>query len=88
MAQVTIPWNSGTGNIVLTFTGQGNATVIVSSDDNSLDTERSQAITVKTLDGSIQRKVTITQAAGPNFKTKDGERVRLKDGNYLNIRID
>lgn len=88
MAQVTIPWNSGTGNIVLTFTGQGNATVIVSSDDNSLDTERSQAITIKTLDGSIQRRVTITQAAGPNFKTKDGERVRLKDGNYLNIRID
>lgn len=88
MAQVTIPWNSGSGNIVLTFTGQGNATVIVSSDDNSLDTERSQAITVKTLDGSIQRRVTITQAAGPNFKTKDGERVRLKDGNYLNIRID
>ena len=88
MAQVTIPWNSGTGNIVLTFTGQGNDTVIVSSDDNSLDTERSQAITVKTLDGSIQRRVTITQAAGPNFKTKDGERVRLKDGNYLNIRID
>lgn len=88
MAQVTIPWNSGTGNIVLTFTGQGNATVIVSSDDNSLDTERSQAIWVKTLDGSIQRRVTITQAAGPNFKTKDGERVRLKDGNYLNIRID
>ena len=88
MAKVTIPWNSGTGNIVLTFTGQGNATVIVSSDDNSLDTERSQAITVKTLDGNIQRRVTITQAAGPNFKTKDGERVRLKDGNYLNIRID
>ena len=88
MAQVTIPWNSGTGNIVLTFTGQGNATVIVSSDDNSLDTERSQAITVKTLDGTIQRRVTITQAAGPNFKTKDGERVRLKDGNYLNIKID
>lgn len=88
MAQVTIPWNSGTGNIVLTFTGQGNATVIVSSDDNSLDTERSQAITVKTLDGNIQRRVTITQAAGPNFKTKDGERVRLKDGNYLNIKID
>jgi len=88
MAQVTIPWNSGTGNIVLIFTGQGNATVIVSSDDNSLDTERSQAITVKTLDGSIQRRVTITQAAGPNFKTKDGERVRLKDSNYLNIRID
>ncbi len=88
MAQVTIPWNSGTGNIVMTFTGQGNDTVIVSSDDNSLDTERSQAITVKTLDGSIQRRVTITQAAGPNFKTKNGERVRLKDGNYLNIRID
>lgn len=88
MAQVTIPWNSGSGNIVLTFTGQGNDTVIVTSDDNSLDTERSQAITVKTLDGSIQRRVTITQAAGPNFKTKDGERVRLKDGNYLNIRID
>lgn len=88
MAQVTIPWNSGSGNIVLTFTGQGNDTVIVTSDDNSLDTERSQSITVKTLDGSIQRRLTITQAAGPNFKTKNGNRVRLKDGNYLNIRID
>lgn len=88
MAQVTIPWNSGSGNIVLTFTGQGNDTVIVTSDDNSLDTERSQSITVKTLDGSIQRRLTITQAAGPNFKTKDGHRVRLKDGDYLNIKID
>ena len=86
MAQVTIPWSTGSGNIVLTFTGQGNATVIVTSDDNSLDGARSQDITVKTVDGSVRRTVTITQAAGPNFKTSDGKRVRLSNGLYFNVK--
>ena len=86
MAQVQIPWTTGTGNITLIFTGQGNATVVVESDDNNLDVARTQDITVKTIDGSIRRTVTIGQAAGPNFKTSDGNRVRLSNGLYFNVK--
>lgn len=86
MAQVQIPWSTGTGNITLTFTGQGNATVIVTSDDNPLAVSRTQDITVKTLDGSISRTVTITQEAGPNFKTSDGNRFKLSNGLYFNVK--
>lgn len=86
MAQIQIPWSTGTGNITLTFTGQGNATVIVTSDDNPLAVSRTQNITVKTLDGSISRTVTITQEAGPNFKTSDGNRFKLSNGLYFNVK--
>ena len=86
MATVVIPWKSGNGNITLTFTGQGNNTVIVSSDDNNLDVARTQDITVKTLDGSIRRTVNITQGAGANFKTSDGKYVRLSNGLYFNVK--
>ena len=86
MAQIQIPWSTGTGNITLTFTGQGNATVIVTSDDNPLAVSRTQNITVKTLDGSISRTVTITQEAGPNFKTSDGKRFKLSNGLYFNVK--
>ena len=86
MATVTIPWSTGGGNITLTFTGQGNGTVIVSSDDNPLDVSRSQAITVKTTDNSVSRTVTITQAAGTNFRTSEGKRVKLSNNLYFNVK--
>lgn len=86
MAVVTIPWTDGTGNITLTFTGQGNSTIIVESDDNDLDVERSQDIVVKTADGSIRRTVTIVQSASPNFKTSDGKFIRLSNGLYFNVK--
>ena len=34
---ITIPWNDGPGNIVLTYTGQGNDTVVVTSDTDCID---------------------------------------------------
>ena len=86
MAQVVIPWNSGTGNITLTFNGSGDGTVTVTSDDNSLDVARSQNITVKTTDGSVRRTVTVTQAAGSNFRTSEEKRVRLSNGLYFNVK--
>lgn len=86
MAQVVIPWTTGTGNITLTFTGEGNGTVIVTSDDNSLAVERSQDVTVKTVDGTIRRTVTITQAGGSNFRTSEGKRVRFSNGLYFNVK--
>lgn len=86
MATVVIPWTNGTGNITLTFTGQGNNTVIVESDDNNLDVARTQEITVKTLNGSIRRTVSVTQNAGTNFKTSDGKNVKLSNGLYFNVK--
>jgi len=86
MAVVTIPWTDGTGNITLTFTGQGNSTIIVESDDNDLDVERSQDIVVKTVVGNVRKTVTVVQQAGVNFWTSDGKAVRLSNGLYFNVK--
>lgn len=86
MAVVTIPWTDGTGNITLTFTGQGNSTIIVESDDNDLDVERSQDIVVKTVVGNVRKTVTVVQQAGVNFRTSDGKAVRLSNGLYFNVK--
>lgn len=86
MAVVTIPWTDGTGNITLTFTGQGNSTIIVESDDNDLDVERSQDIVVKTVVGNVRKTVTVVQQAGVNFRTSDGKVVRLSNGLYFNVK--
>lgn len=63
MATKVIQWNEGTGNITLTYTGEGDGTIVVSSDQNNLSVARSQQITVKTTDGSKSQTVTISQAA-------------------------
>ena len=63
MATKVIQWNTGTGNITLTYTGEGDGTIVVSSDQNNLSVARSQQITVKTTDGSKSQTVTISQAA-------------------------
>lgn len=56
----TIPWNTGSGDIALTYNGQGNGTILVDTDDNNLFSARSQVISVKT--GSITRNITVNQA--------------------------
>lgn len=56
-----IPWNTGDGNIALTFTGQGNDSVIVDSDDNNLFSARSQVLNFS--GSGITRQVTVNQAA-------------------------
>jgi uncharacterized protein (DUF2345 family) len=88
MATKVIPWTTGTGNITLTYTGQGNGTIVVQSDDNNLDVSRSQSITVETTKGgTVSKSLTITQAAGPNFRLYGGDILRLADGNYLSVSI-
>lgn len=42
MATLTIPWNDGNGNIILTYTGQGDGTVVVQSSTDNLGEDRSQ----------------------------------------------
>ena len=79
-----IPWNSGDGSITLTYTGQGNGTISVSSDENFGDA-RQQSITIKTADGKVKKTVTIKQAATAlNLKTADGYFIKTKDGYYFN----
>lgn len=64
MATKSIAWTTGTGNITLTYTGQGDGTIAVQSDPNNLYEARSAQIIVRTTDGSnIERTITIQQAA-------------------------
>lgn len=92
MAVQTIPWNTGSGNITLSYAGQGDGPVTVASDDNPLDVARSQTVTLRTtLGGTVTRQVTVTQGARPstpNFILSDGKYRRLSDGSYFNVRED
>lgn len=66
MATKSIAWDSGGGYIRLTYTGSGNGTISVESDDNTLGTARSKTITVSTTQGGVvTENITINQAACP-----------------------
>lgn len=87
--QVTKPWGSGNGNVTLTFGGQGNGTITITSDINDLSVSRSMTLTVRTLDSSIVRTVTIVQATQghtPNFILSDGKYLKLSNGDYFNVQ--
>lgn len=88
MATKSIAWQTGTGNITLTYSGQGNDTVVVTSDENDVYEARSQTVSISTtLGGSITRQVTITQGMRePNFKTADGYWILTADNKYFNVK--
>lgn len=77
MATLTIPWNDGNGNIILTYTGQGDGTVTVMSDTDNLGADREQTITLRTADGTKEVQVTIQQSTGM---------LTLRDVNLLVLR--
>ena len=77
MATLTIPWADGNGNIILTYTGQGDGTVTVRSDTDNLGVDREQVITLKTADSTKAVQVTIQQATGM---------LTLRDVNLLTLR--
>lgn len=91
MATKQIAWGTGSGNIILTYQGQGDGPVSVVSDPNNIGTVRSKTITIKTTKGSVVTKnVTINQAACPfpvgdvkNFSyTGNVQSVLLPAGTY------
>ena len=87
MATKVIPWNTGTGNITLAYTGQGNDTVTVSSDPNDVYENRSQKVTFKTSNNEVSKQVTVVQdMKHPNFKTADGFWFLTADNKYFNVK--
>ena len=59
MATKTIAWTTGSGNITLTYEGQGNGSISVASDENDSFEERSQSFDIVTTDGSPEKAVSI-----------------------------
>lgn len=59
MATKTIAWKTGSGNITLTYTGQGNGSISVVSDENDSFDDRSQSFDVVTTNGSPEKAVSI-----------------------------
>ena len=87
MATKSIAWTTGTGNITLTYTGQGNDSVTVTSDPNPLYYERSQTLTFATLGSSIEVEVTVRQTMRePNFVTSAGDWCVTSDDKFLIVQ--
>jgi len=84
MATKSIAWNSGSGNITVTFTGSRDDIVSVSSSENDIYEDREQVITVKTTDNAISRQVTVRQGMRePNLIDSDGNWLIDSNDTYL-----
>ena len=85
MASITIPWNDGPGNIVLTYTSaQGNQTVTVTSDKDCIYHQRQQRVTFVVKDGAIHNDV--GTADGHLIRTASGNTIRTLD-NSMKVTV-
>ena len=78
MATLSIPWHDGPGNIVLTYTGQGNGQVTVTSDTDNLGHDRRQQITFVVQNGAIRES--LVSGSGHQLVTSDGHALTCLDG--------
>jgi hypothetical protein len=87
MATLRIPWADGNGNIILTYTGQGNGTVTVQSDTDNLGDDRSQTLTFKTVGANpVTVQVVVIQPTGMQILRDDsGEELRTSNGLILRV---
>ena len=84
MATKSIAWNSGSGNITVTYSGSRDDTISVSSSENDIYEDREQVITVKTTDNAISRQVTVRQGMRePNLIDSDGNWLIDSNDTYL-----
>lgn len=85
MASITIPWNDGPGNIVLTYTSaQDNQTVTVTSDTDCIYHQRQQWVTFVVKDGAIRHDV--GTADGHMIRTASGNTIRTLD-NSMKVTV-
>lgn len=85
MASITIPWNDGAGNIVLTYSqGQGNQQVVVTSDTDCIDHDRQQRVTFVVQNGAIHNDV--KTSSGNQIRTADGNTIRTMD-NTMKVTV-
>ena len=85
MASITIPWNDGPGNIVLTYAkGEGNQAVVVTSDTDCIDHDRQQRVTFVVGDGAIRHDV--ATADGHLIRTASGNTIRTLD-NSMKVTV-
>lgn len=92
MATKTIAWTTGSGNITLTYTGQGNGSISVASDENDLFEDREQSFGIVTTAGTPEKAVSIlvkqkgkTYPVGEVFNftyTGSVQQVTLPKGKY------
>lgn len=87
MATLRIPWNDGNGNIILTYTGQGDGVVTVQSDTDNLGDDRRQVITLRTADGRATAQVTIVQRTGMLLTLRDVNLLILRDSSDKALRV-
>lgn len=57
MATKTIAWNTGSGNIILTYSGTGNSSVSIVSDVNDTFDAREQSVRIETTAGSPSKAI-------------------------------
>ena len=84
MASISIPWHDGPGNIVLTYTGQGNDTVVVTSDTDCIDHDRQQRVTFVVQNGVIRNDV--ETSSGNLIRTASGNTVKTMD-NSMKVTV-
>ena len=92
MADMVIPWNVGEGNISVSFPGDKNGKIDITSDENTLWEDRSMSINITTTKGSPAKADTViftqkgkTLAAGTVFNfdyTGTVQSVELPKGKY------
>ena len=68
MATKTIAWTTGSGNITLTYTGQGNGSISVASDENTDFESRQQSFKIVTTNGTPEQAIDIlVKQAGKTY---------------------
>ena len=92
MIEQVIPWNTGEGNVVVSYEGKGKGELSITSPDNPLWEDRSMTIIVETTAGSPEKAETIvllqkgkTLTVGTKFNfdyTGTVQSVELPKGKY------
>ena len=87
MATLTIPWNDGNGDIILTYTGQGDGVVTVRSSTDNLGDDRRQVLTFRTVgQNSVSVQVAVVQPTGMQvLLDSNGNALRTIDGKVLRV---